>query len=112
MAEFPPRIQDKISTYIGVLNSRFPSSKIYYRISIGYPSSAEALNDTRAKNIIYTNDDSEPVLSSTIYIDQSKKDLFDGKSLYYHVFDSTEVSLIKAIQINNKGVVINIVTPK
>ena len=111
-SEFPERIQNKISEYIIVLNSRFPSGKSYYKISNGYADPTNALNDPTPKTIIYTIDDAEPIESGRIYIDQSKSNIFVGSSLYHHLFDSTGASLTKAIQISNKGFVLKIVTPK
>ena len=112
MAEFPERIQNKILAYTVILASRFPPSINYYRISTGYVSSTDALNDPKSSTIIYTIDNSEPVSSGIIYIDQLKNDIFRGGALFYHLFDSTEASLTKAIQINNKGVVLKIATSK
>jgi hypothetical protein len=111
-SEFPERIQNKILAYIQVLNSRFPSTNPYYRISSAYLTGEEALSDPTPLTIIYTNDGLEPDAGSTIYINQSKTLILSGKSKYFHVFDSSDVSLEKSIQIDSKGLVINIFTPK
>ena len=106
-SEFPERIQTKILAYTAILNSRFPSSTTYYMISTGYLDPGEALIDTTPLTIIYTSNNSEPVVESIIYIDQTKRDIFNGNGQYYHLFDSSGVSLTKAIQINKIGVVLN-----
>ena len=111
-SEFPERIQNKILAYAVILSSRFPPSINYYRISVGYANSTNALNESTPTTIIYTIDDAEPIESGRIYIDQSKNNIFVGSSLYHHLFDSTGASLTKAIQISNKGFVLKIVTPK
>ena len=102
------RIQNKILAYIEVLNSRFPSGKTYYRISAGYSTGQQALDSTTPLTIIYTNDDLEPVLSSTIYTNRAKTLTLSGKSKYFHVFDSSNVSLQKSIQIDSKGLVTDV----
>ena len=112
MAELPERVQNKISSYIDVLNSRFSSSKTYYRISAGYSTGQQALNDPTPLTIIYTNDDLEPGEGTTIYIDQAKTLTFDGNTKYYHVFNSSNVSLEKSIQTDGKGLVIDVFSPK
>jgi hypothetical protein len=112
MSEFPERIQIKISSYTAALSSRFPTGKTFYRISVGYSTGQQALDSTTPFFIIYTNDDLDPDAGSRIYIDQLKKNTFGGKNLYYHVFNSSDVSLEKAIQIDNDGNVINIFTGK
>lgn len=106
-SEFPERIQNKILAYAVILNSRFPSSTTYYRISAGYTTGQEALDSKTPLTIIYTNDDSVPDAGSTIYINQSKTSIISGKSKYFHVFDSSDVSLEKSIQIDSNGVVTN-----
>ena len=108
MAEFPERIQNKILAYTVILNSRFPSSNTYYRISAGYTTGSQALESTTPLTIIYTNDNLEPVLESTIYIDQAKTLTLSGKFKYFHVFDSSNVSLQKSIQIDGKGLVTDV----
>jgi hypothetical protein len=108
MAELPERVQNKISSYIDVLNSRFSSSKTYYRISAGYSTGQQALDSSTPLTIIYTSDSLEPDLGSTIYIDQSKKNILSGKSKYFHVFDSSSVSLQKSIQIDSQGLVTDV----
>ena len=112
MAELPERVQNKISSYIDVLNSRFSSSKTYYRISAGYSTGQEALNDPTPLTIIYTNEDLEPDLGSTIYRDQAKTLTFSGKNKYFHVFNSSNVSLEKSIKTDGKGLVIDVFSPK
>jgi hypothetical protein len=108
MAGLPERVQNKISSYTAVLISRFSSVKTFYRISAGYSTGQEALNDITPFTVIYTNDSLEPDLGSTIYIDQSKKNILSGKSKYFHVFDSSSVSLQKSIQIDSQGLVTDV----
>ena len=110
MAEFPERIQNKILAYTVILSSRFPPSINYYRISNKYGDPVSALNDLTPLNIIYTSDDSEPIESSIIYIDQAKNVIFNGGGSYYHLFDSSSRSLGKAIQVSKFGVVLKIST--
>ena len=113
MSEFPERIQIKILSYTAALSSRFPTGKTFYRISVGYSTGPQALDTTTTPFfIIYTNDDLDPDAGSRIYIDQLKKNTFTGKNLYYHVFNSSSVSLEKAIQIDDDGNVINIFEKK
>ena len=104
-SKFPEKIQDVIKKYERILSLRFPPPINYYRISTGYNRPTDALNDTTPLTVIYTTDNTEPVVDSTIYIDRAKNDIFNGNGQYYNLFDSSGRPLVIVIQISKSGVV-------
>lgn len=106
MAEFPDRIQEKISSYIRTLSSRFPSKNTFYQLSIGSTKSAEdAAVDKTPAIVIFTDNDDIPDIGRIIYIEPTKTDTFNGFSKYYNVFDSNGIELGTVITVNKFGVV-------
>jgi hypothetical protein len=103
----PTRVQDKIDNYQTILVARYPPNIPYWKLSTGYSKNPDAQADTTPAINIYTSDDSQPKLSSTIYQESSKTNLYNGSSLWFHLFNSSGTSLSTVIQIDSIGRVIN-----
>lgn len=97
----PQYIQDKIIAYQGVVSLRFS----YFRLSDGYNKSSEAQADTTPSLIIYTLNNLQPDLQSTLFIDTNKINVFAGNALWYHAFSSTGTDLNYVIKVTNNGIV-------
>jgi hypothetical protein len=107
MPELPLRIQEKIQMYTSILTNRYPPNIPSWKISTGYASFRDAQSDTTPVETIYSLDDSQPTTGSKVFSDSSKTTVYDGSSLWFHLFNSSGTSLSTVIQINNKGDVIN-----
>ena len=109
MAELPLRVQDKIESYISILAPRYPSNIPSWKISVGYADFRDAESDTTPVTTIYTLKNSEPKLSDNIFSDSSKKVLYNGASLWFNLFNSSDAILSIIIRITNKGQVIDLI---
>lgn len=109
MAELPLRVQDKIESYISILAPRYPSNIPSWKISVGYADFRDAESDTTPVTTIYTLKNSQPKLGDNIFSDSSKKVLYNGASLWFNLFNSSDVILSIIIRITNKGQVIDLI---
>ena len=109
MAELPLRVQDKIESYISILAPRYPSNIPSWKISVGYADFRDAESDTTPVTTIYTLKNSQPKLSDNIFSDSSKKVLYNGASLWFNLFNSSDAILSIIIRITNKGQVIDLI---
>ena len=109
MAELPLRVQDKIESYISILTPRYPSNIPSWKISVGYADFRDAESDTTPVTTIYTLKNSQPKLSDNIFSDSSKKVLYNGASLWFNLFNSSDAILSIIIRITNKGQVIDLI---
>lgn len=107
MAELPLRVQGKIESYRSILTTRYPPNIPSWKISNGYANFRDAQSDTTPVTTIYTLNDSKPDLGSKIFSDSSKTTLYNGASLWFNLFSSSDTILSTVIQINNKGEVID-----
>ena len=108
MAELPLRVQDKIESYISILAPRYPSNIPSWKISVGYANFRDAESDRTPVTTIYTLKNSQPKLGDNIFSDSSKKVLYNGASLWFNLFSSSDAILSVIIQITNKGQVIDL----
>jgi hypothetical protein len=109
MAELPLRVQDKIESYISILAPRYPPNIPSWKISVGYANFRDAESDTTPVTTIYTLKNSQPKLGDNIFSDSSKKVLYNGASLWFNLFSSSDAILSVIIQITNKGQVIDLI---
>ena len=109
MAELPLRVQDKIESYISILAPRYPSNIPSWKISVGYANFRDAESDTTPVTTIYTLKNSQPKLGDNIFSDSSKKVLYNGASLWFNLFSSSDAILSVIIKITNKGQVIDLI---
>jgi hypothetical protein len=101
----PVRVQDKIDNYQTILVARYPPNTPFWKLSTGYAAPRDAQADTTPVTTVYSLDDLQPTTESTLYTDSAKTVLFNGASLWFHLFNSGGSSLNTTLRITNKGVV-------
>ena len=104
------RVQDKIDNYRTILVARYPPNTPSWKLSTGYSKNTDAQADTTPVTTVYSLDDLQPTTTSTLLTDSAKTVLFDGASLWFHLFDSGGTSLRTILRITNKGVVFDRIT--
>lgn len=107
MPPFPESLRNKISSYTSVLLERYPPGIVYYKLSVGYTKENEAMADLTPVYPIFTRSDARPDVSMGVWIDIPLQYIFNGDSLWYHVFEADNTNLSYVIKINNSGIITN-----
>jgi hypothetical protein len=102
----PPNIQTIIDGYTSNLSVRYPPYYLF-RLSDGWATSGEANSDTTPNSYIYS-DGTEFIVGNFAYSNIPLTTAFNGRDLWYHVFQEDETDLEYSVQINTSGEVVDI----
>lgn len=105
MPTFPESLRNKISSYTSVLLERYPPDIVYYKLSVGYPQEDGAMPDLTPVYPIFTKSGSRPDIPVQVCIDIPLQQIFNGDSLWYHVFGADNTNLGYVIKIDYSGIV-------
>jgi hypothetical protein len=103
----PEAIRTKIDSYKSGLSVRYPAYNCK-RLSAGYASSEEAFNDTSFTLTIFSDNINDFTTGDTAYSEKDGSTVFDGQSLWYHVFGESGGDLEYAVQIDVAGAVLDV----